>query len=127
MRRCSSSIPAGSQIAITERVPFALWQKDGKINVISADGTVLAPLTERRFVALPLVVGRGAETQGERLPGHCSIAIRAIRNEVRASILVAERRWNLRLKNGIDVRLPEPDPEVGARHAGRARPRQAIC
>jgi cell division protein FtsQ len=26
---------------------------------------------------------------------------------VRASILVAERRWNLKLKNGLDVRLPE--------------------
>jgi cell division protein FtsQ len=28
---------------------------------------------------------------------------------VRASILVAGRRWNLRLTNGIDVRLPEGD------------------
>jgi cell division protein FtsQ len=31
----------------------------------------------------------------------------AIRDQMRASILIAERRWNLRLKNGIDVRLPE--------------------
>jgi cell division protein FtsQ len=30
-----------------------------------------------------------------------------IRNQVRASVLVAERRWNLRLRNGIDVLLPE--------------------
>jgi cell division protein FtsQ len=30
---------------------------------------------------------------------------------VEASVLVAERRWNLRLKNGIEVRLPETDPE----------------
>ena len=35
----------------------------------------------------------------------------AIRDQVRASILVGERRWNLRLKNGIDVRLPETDIE----------------
>src|SRR5216683_4720075 len=34
-----------------------------------------------------------------------------IRNEVRASVLVAERRWNLRLRSGIDVRLPETDVE----------------
>ncbi len=32
-----------------------------------------------------------------------------MRDQVRASILVAERRWNLRLKNGLDVRLPEAD------------------
>ena len=30
---------------------------------------------------------------------------------MRAAILVAERRWNLRLSNGIDVRLPETDVE----------------
>jgi len=30
---------------------------------------------------------------------------------VRASILVAERRWNLRLKNVIDVRLPDTNIE----------------
>src|SRR5438445_781169 len=29
------------------------------------------------------------------------------REQVRASILIGERRWNLRLKNGLDVRLPE--------------------
>jgi cell division protein FtsQ len=28
---------------------------------------------------------------------------------LRASVMVAERRWNLRLTNGIDVRLPESD------------------
>jgi cell division protein FtsQ len=32
-----------------------------------------------------------------------------MRDFVRASVLVGERRWNLRLKNGIDVRLPETD------------------
>ena len=34
-----------------------------------------------------------------------------IRSQLRASVLVAERRWNLRLNNGIDVRLPEGDVE----------------
>jgi len=32
-----------------------------------------------------------------------------VRALVRATVLVGERRWNLRLKNGIDVRLPETD------------------
>jgi cell division protein FtsQ len=26
-------------------------------------------------------------------------------------VLVAERRWNIKLKNGLDVRLPEAQPE----------------
>ena len=32
-----------------------------------------------------------------------------MRDFVHASVLVGERRWNLRLNNGIDVRLPESD------------------
>ena len=35
-----------------------------------------------------------------------------LRDAVDASVLVADRRWNLRLKNGIDVRLPEKDVET---------------
>ena len=28
---------------------------------------------------------------------------------MRAAVFVGERRWNLRLKNGLDIRLPEQD------------------
>ena len=30
-----------------------------------------------------------------------------LRDELRAAVLVAERRWNLKLKSGLDIRLPE--------------------
>jgi len=102
--------PDRLQITITERQAFALWQKDGRVCVIAADGTVLEPFVEDRYAGLPVVVGRGAERQAkdflaivDRYPD-----IRAV---LRASILVAERRWNLRLRNGIDVRLPETHVE----------------
>jgi cell division protein FtsQ len=98
--------PDRLQIAITERAAFALWQKDGRIGVIADDGTVLEPYLSRRFVSLPLFVGVGAAERAkdfqvliERYPD--------IRDQIRAAVLVAERRWNLRLKNGIDVELPE--------------------
>jgi len=100
--------PDRLQITVTERQAFAIWQKDGRVSVIAADGTVLEPFVERRYVGLPLVVGKGAERSAkdflaviDRYPD--------IRSQLRASILVAERRWNLRLANGIDVRLPETD------------------
>jgi cell division protein FtsQ len=102
--------PDRLQIAITERKAFALWQKDGRVNVIAADGTVLEPFVADRYLGLPLVVGRGAEKQAKSflaiIDGHPQI-----RSLLRASIMVAERRWNLRLANGIDVRLPEGDVE----------------
>lgn len=102
--------PDGLQVTVVERAAFALWQKDGRVAVIAADGTVLEPYVTRRFTGLPLFVGAGAETRAGEL---LELLLRnsAIRDMVRASVLVAGRRWNLRLKNGVDVRLPEFDVE----------------
>ncbi len=100
--------PDRLQITIRERQAFALWQKDHHVQVIAADGTVLEAYVERRYLGLPLVVGKGAEHQAKEflsvLDGYPTI-----RSQLRASILVAQRRWNLRLQNGLDVELPETD------------------
>jgi cell division protein FtsQ len=98
-------------ITITERRAFALWQRNGRVNVIADDGTVLQPFVEDRYRGLPLVVGSGAERQAKDFIGLID-RYPEIRSAIRASVLVAERRWNLRLTNGIDVRLPEGDPQV---------------
>jgi cell division protein FtsQ len=102
--------PDRLQISITERQAFALWQKDGAVSVIAADGTVLESFVEDRYRGLPLLVGKGAERAGhdflamlDRYPD--------VRAALRASVFVAERRWNLRLDNGVDVRLPETGVE----------------
>jgi cell division protein FtsQ len=100
--------PGQLQIDIVERQAFALWQQDGRLSVISDDGTVLEPYLSRRFVSLPLVVGKGAETHARDF-----LALLARYPQVhavtKAAIFVGERRWNLRLKDGLDIRLPESD------------------
>ena len=100
--------PGRLQIDIVERSAFALWQQDGHLSVIADDGAVLEPYVTRRFTSLPLVVGKGAETRArdflallDRYP-----QVRAV---TKAVIFVGERRWNLRLKDGLDIRLPEND------------------
>ena len=102
--------PDRLQITVTERLAFALWQKDGRVSVIAEDGTVLEPFVEDRYRTLPMVVGRGAAGQAKDF-----LAVIArhpdVQTQLRASIFVAERRWNLRLNNGIDVRLPEGEIE----------------
>lgn len=100
--------PGGVRIDITERAAAALWQKDGAVSVIAADGTVLEPFTGGRFASLPLVVGQGADRAASTMLATIG-NYASIRSEVAALVLVAERRWNIRLRNGIDVRLPEGD------------------
>ena len=100
--------PGQLQIDLVERTAFALWQQDGRLAVIADDGAVLEPYVARRFVSLPLVVGKGAETRARDF-----LALLArypqVHSVTKAAIFVGERRWNLRLKNGLDIRLPEND------------------
>ena len=102
--------PGQLRIDIVERTAFALWQQDGRLSVIADDGAVLEPYVSRRFLTLPLVVGKGAETRARDF-----LALLArypqVNSVTKAAIFVGERRWNLRLKDGLDVRLPEN--EVG--------------
>ena len=100
--------PDRLQIGITERQAFALWQTNGQLSVIAEDGTVLEPYVARRFTGLPLVVGPGAR---ERARDILALIDRhpEISSSVAAAVMVAQRRWNLRLKNGLDIRLPETD------------------
>lgn len=100
--------PGQLQIDITERTAFALWQTAGRLAVIADDGAVLEPYVSRRFLNLPLVVGKGADTRARDF-----LALLArypqVQSVTKAAILIGERRWNLRLKDGLDVRLPEQD------------------
>jgi cell division protein FtsQ len=102
--------PDQLQIGIKERAPFALWQKSGRVSAIADDGTVLEAYVDPRLLRLPLVVGVGAEVRAKEFLSLLS-RYPELRDQVRASILVGERRWNLQLKNGIEIRLPEADVE----------------
>jgi cell division protein FtsQ len=100
--------PGQLQIDIVERSAFALWQQDGRLSVIADDGAVLEPYLSRGFISLPLVVGKGADTHAKDF-----LALLArypqVRAVTQAAIFVGERRWTLRLTDGLDIRLPEND------------------
>jgi cell division protein FtsQ len=100
--------PDRLQIGIKEREAFALWQQSGRVSVIAGDGTVLEPFVNPRLLRLPLVVGVGAAARAKEILALLD-GYPELRDQVRASVLVAERRWNLRLRNGLDIRLPELD------------------
>lgn len=100
--------PNQLQIDVVERKAFALWQQDGRLSVIAEDGAVLEQYVSRRFLTLPLVVGKGAESRARDF-----LALLArypqVRAITKAAVFVGERRWNLRTKDGLDIRLPEHD------------------
>jgi len=98
-------------IDIVERTPHAVWQKDGDVRAIAADGAPIDEVSDARYADLPFVVGDGAN---ERVGEFAALlnAMAELKPRVEAGVLIDQRRWNLRLKSGVDVRLPESAPQA---------------
>jgi cell division protein FtsQ len=102
-------LPGTLYVHLVERRPLAVWQHDGKHELVDRDGTVIPVTDLSRFAKLPTVVGgdqarHGAAQLRDLLANEPSLAPR-----VTAAVLVGDRRWNVRIDNLIDVMLPEDD------------------
>jgi len=97
-------------IDIVERTPYAVWQRDGDVSAIAADGAPIDEVADGRYADLPFVVGEGANGRVREYIGLLD-AMDELKPRVEAGVLVGQRRWNLRLKSGVDVKLPEENPE----------------
>lgn len=103
--------PDRLMITLVEREPYALWQRDGQVALIGADGAVIDQMRDQRFVDLPFVAGEGANA---RVGEYAALleAAGTLRPRIRAGVLIGKRRWNLRTHSGVDIKLPEQDPKA---------------
>jgi len=98
--------PETLEIRITEREPFAIWQHGSELSIIGRKGNVIVPYTGGRHAALPLVVGAGAAERAADFVAEMR-KYPDLSSRVKGYVLVSDRRWDLRLDNGITVKLPE--------------------
>jgi cell division protein FtsQ len=98
-------------IEIEERQPFAVWQDNGDVRIVAADGMPIDSFHDSHFASLPFVVGDGAN---ERIGEYLAIldALGDLRGRIQAGMLVSQRRWSLKVQNGVVVDLPEKDPQA---------------
>lgn len=98
-------------VRITERSAAAVWQNQGELTLIDADGVLLDPVERDAIPDLPLVIGPGANVQA---PGYQRLlaAAPALRPRVVAATWVGNRRWDLRFDSGETLKLPEENPEA---------------
>lgn len=113
--------PGKLVVKLDERRPYALWQDDGRVQVVDRSGAVMTDQIEERHLKLPLVVGRAANTRAGEALGLIS-ATPQLSGRIHAAVLVAERRWNLVTNDGVELRLPQDKP--GAALAEIARLQQ---
>jgi len=102
-------LPDTILLNVEERRPVAIWQHNGQFALIDDAGEVILRKGFERFADLIIVVGDEAPRHASKLIETLSTAPELM-PWVRAAVWVGGRRWNLRLKGDIDVRLPEIDP-----------------
>jgi cell division protein FtsQ len=98
--------PRTIEIRLKERDAFGIWQHGSELSLIEKNGSVIAPLRDNKFAALPLFVGRDAETGAASFMEQLD-AWPEIRSKVKAYVRISGRRWDLHLNNGIIIKLPE--------------------
>jgi cell division protein FtsQ len=101
-------LPDTLVIAVQERPLMAVWQHRGRVDVVAADGRVDPTVDPGHFLSLPRLIGQGANTEAVKLLPVLSQRPRLMAR-VRAIRRVDERRWDLLLKDGGTVLLPESD------------------
>lgn len=105
--RIAKVYPDKLQIEIEERDAFAVWQQGEALTVVQEDGSVIGGYAaDARLSALPFLVGKGAAEGGKAFVETVA-KFDDLAGRVRAFIRVGTRRWNLRLDNGMTIRLPD--------------------
>jgi cell division protein FtsQ len=98
--------PDRIDIRIVERKPAAIWQHKGRMRLIDTEGVVLPADDLQPFAALPLLVGADAQMQAAELlrllADHPKLA-----DDMQAALWVGQRRWDIRMKSGETISLPE--------------------
>ena len=98
-------------IKVSEKTPALLLKKETGFHVLSERGEYIRSLSSREhFSDLPVITGDGAENAATQATAiFKSIDMKL--DQVRGLVFVGQRRWNIIMKSGQVVMLPENDPE----------------
>ncbi len=101
-------LPDTIYIKLQEHTPLALWQKDQALQLVNEEGGIIATPRLGRFKNLMIVMGEGAPQNTPALLADLQ-AEPEIAKEVASAKWMDGRRWDLELKEGIVVKLPQGD------------------
>ena len=96
-------------IKVDEKTPSLLMKKENGFTVLSEHGDYIRSLHSREnFSDLPVITGEGAENAAAQATAIFK-AIYGNLDQVRGLVFVGQRRWNIVMKSGQVVMLPEND------------------
>ena len=102
-------LPGIIRISLRERIPIAMLQNNGKHKLIDRSGAVIDGADPSQFTHLTVVSGKNAAPHAAAILSILKTEPELF-SEIWAVSYKSERRWDVHLKNGMAVRLPEIDP-----------------
>lgn len=103
--------PGTLVLSITEREPVAIWQHAGQLYLLDEDGTVIdKPGDVGYFADLIIIVGEEVPYYAQSLLAFLS-EDKELYQQISSIIRIGNRRWDVRLHNGVEIKLPEKSPE----------------
>ncbi len=112
-------------IGLRERVPLALWQTDKSLKLIDVNGQVIETNHLERFSNLKILVGPDAPAHAAALLGDIE-AQPVLSERVEFARRLGERRWDLVLKDGLIIKLPETDVGLALQEIVKAQKENSI-
>ena len=98
-------------VKVKEKVPALLLKDDTGIHVLNKNGDYIRPLLSTEYGSkLPVITGEGAQKAAAEAFKLFSALYDKL-DEVRGLVLVGGRRWNIVLKSGQVIMLPEKKSE----------------
>lgn len=107
-------LPDAIHVEITERTPMAIWQRDKRLSLIDSEGVILTDRKLNRFKDFIIVVG-------DDVPQRTADLFALLKSEpeiyksIEAAKSISNRRWDLVLKSGAVVKLPEEEIALALR------------
>lgn len=102
--------PSTLRVHVQRREAYALWRRNGVVTVVDVHGRPVADASMDDYANLPLLVGPDALAVAEPILAALEQAP-AVRSRMHALIRVGGRRWDIELKSGVRILMPEREPE----------------
>lgn len=101
-------LPDTIYIGLRERQPLALLHAGQTLALLDTNGEIITRSRLDRFANLIIITGKGGQSEApeflEILKG-----VPTLHDTTQKATYVGQRRWDLTLKNGVVIKLPEND------------------